>query len=264
MKKTIFFVLCLLTLVATATAQIEQRQTLRYKARHTAPVLGLKGGFSLAKMKYNDDFIKDLSFSNQTRPDIGVFFEMPFCKYFSMEADLLIAGKGVHTKYTYKEDYNVDYKMRSTYGDIRLLFIGKYPLKYVTPYIFAAPALSMRMGGTIDLEQRGLEIPFASTEIGDANLAKVDFSVYGGIGVQKIFDFTDFSLVTKVEIGYNFGLLNTYSQKELDDEAVPLNVYAYNAPVKDRFNRCFEILFSIGIPLHFESFNCYDFGNVKY
>lgn len=261
MKKHLLVLLILFACFDCAIAQttVEAIRNKRGKERESASIIGIKGGVNIATMRYTYDNIKNLS-EYAVRPAFGVFVEIPVNRHMSIQPEFMYMGRGMSASYTYKQNYTVDYNIKSNYADFRLLFIGKYPLKHVTPYIFAAPDAAIRLGGKMSVKQHGLEIPEAIINIGESNMKSLDFSVLAGAGVSHHFVFPTFSLIAKIEVGYNFGLIDTFSSMERDETAIPANVYAYKHH-GERFNRGLEIMISLGIPLRFEQTNCYDFGS---
>lgn len=259
--KKIFLVIFIISICFDcAVAQMNARHKSRRQTKEINPamVLGVKGGGDIATMKYTYDKVSDLSKST-VRPAFGVFLEILVHKYFSIQPEVMYMGRGMSASYTYKQDYHVDYNIKSNYTDLRLLFIEKYPLGNTIPFIFVAPDVALRLGGEISVKQNGLEIPEATVDIGKSNMNSFDFGVLVGAGVSHYFVFRTFSIAAKIEVGYNFGLIDNFSSMEHDETAIPTNVYAYKHH-GERFNRSLELMISIGVPLKSKSKDCYGFG----
>lgn len=261
MTKHLLSLLILFVCFDCAIAQTTVNEILnkRGKERESVAIIGIKGGMNIATMRYTYDNIKNLS-KYAVRPALGIFVEIPVDLYMSIQPEFMYMGRGMSASYTYKQHYTVDYNINSNYADFRLLFIGKYPLKHITPYIFAAPDAAFLLGGKMSVKQHGLEISEATIDIGESNMKSFDFSILAGAGIRHNFTFPTFSLIAKIEVGYNFGLIDTFSSMERDETATPANVYAYRHH-GERFNRGLEIMISLGIPLKFEQTSCYKFGS---
>ena len=118
------------------------------------------------------------------------------------------------------------------------------------PYVYVAPSfgLTMPMGNiqqfTLD-KKKSLN---QSVAIDSCNMAPYDIGFVAGVGVHFMIDFDRFSLAVKMEAGYNYGLMDTYSLAEHHDQAQSVNVNAYNVLGK-RLNRGLEASVTVAIPL---------------
>ncbi|MCQ2307395.1 MAG: PorT family protein [Bacteroidales bacterium] len=274
MKKYFFFFVCLLV----GNSLFSQGYVFNIFGnrkgvdKSSAVIVGLKGGVSSANMHYSNSELNSLTKNVLLRPDYGLFVEMPMKNDFAVGVDLLVAGKGVDVSYNSHgdSDYPVKYTVKSTYLDLRVPVSYKFAVTYsFMPFVYVAPYLSYRMGGTISLEQKSFyeydDDINQSIDIGDANMQMFDFGAVVGGGLRYDFNFPSFSIVTKLEVGYNFGMLNTFSKKEQEDGfgTAPVNngivnVNAYNTQGK-RFNRGVEAMITIGLPLKFRERDCSNF-----
>lgn len=281
MKKSISFLFCILMCVGQLSAQngINQKRSKSKNliTNSKAVIVGLKGGVDLAGMSYTSSELKSLSQDLYLRPAAGLFVEFPLSKSFAVGADFLYQGRGMKVNYFNGGDerYPVNYKISSNYFDLRIPLTYRFLTeKMVNPYVFLAPDFSMLAGGAISLDQKsnlsGEAEMNQTIDIGEANMRPYSVSAIFGVGARLNLNFRQFALIMKLDVAYNFGLVNTYSDKEMNhgfgnqpyNENI-VNVNAYTE-IGSRFNRGPEIMFSIGLPLKFMRDACSGFGNRKY
>ena len=116
------------------------------------------------------------------------------------------------------------------------------------PYIFIAPDFGYCYGGEMsktyaDNQDYNTSVNLSKTDAMNA----LDISLAAGIGVRFNIHFQVFTMVLKLDGSYNFGLLNTNGAKE----PKYVDNLAYHVKDDSRFNRGFEVMFSIGLPLKF-------------
>lgn len=278
MKKYIFLLVCLFV-CCSAFSQGMVFNKFEYRKgvdRSRAVIIGLKGGVSFANMYYSDKNLKSLTMSLLVRPDYGIFVEVPLKYNIAVGMDILKTGKGTDISYNSHGDVNspVRYTIKSDYLDVRIPVSYKFIVTYeFMPFVYVAPYASYCLGGEISLNQKKYyeydQDINTTIDIGNANMRQFDFGAVVGAGLRYDFNFTSFSIVTKIEAGYNFGLRNTYSKMEMENgfgnnptNHNIVNVNAYNLQGK-RFNRGFEAMISIGLPLKFIDRGCSNFGSRK-
>ena len=232
--------------------------------RTDAVSVGVKGGIILPHFRYTDKNVNDISHDMLLRTAAGVFVEIPIGN-FSVSPQVLYAGYGSSSTYRYKDLYDVRYQALTNYIDIRVTASYRLkPSEMFHPYLYVSPGMGVLLfDGTISLEQPGLDIQDVEVDVTDANMNNMNAFVVGGAGVQTNFNFARFSLYVKLDAGYNFGFLNTFSEKEIDETAHPTNIHAYNNTGK-RFMRGLELMLSVGLPLKFDSLKCNGFGRTAY
>lgn len=277
MKKSILFLFCIL-----ACGQLfAQRSTTRGNrfaiTNSKAVIIGLKGGVDMADMSYTLSALKSLNKDMYLRPAGGVFVEFPVTRSFAIGADIMYQGRGVKLNYFNGGDerYPVNYQISSNYVDLRIPFTYRFLTdKMINPYVFLAPDFSMLTGGTISLDQKsnlsGEEDMNQTIDIGDANMRPYSISAIAGVGARMNLNFSEFAIVVKLDVAYNLGLVNTYSDKEMNhgfgnqpynENIVNINAYT---EIGERFNRGLEVMLSVGLPLKFMRDACSGFGNKKY
>lgn len=248
MKKLLVGILVMLSV--TMVAQ-QKRST------HQAIALGIKGGVNLSFFKYFGDPDKNAlpfdSFQHRLRPLLGVSAEIPLGDYFFMAPEVMLTGRG-DARLFESATWNalMRYQAKTYYLEARLPMAFCYSVTpKLRPYVFAAPVFGLTMPmGSIAQRFPGNPQNTHSVAIDSSNMATYDVGVMTGAGVRFMIDFDRFSLAIKVEAGYHFGMLDTYSWTEHHDQAPAVNVNAYNVKGKRR-NRGLEASVTVALPLRF-------------
>ena len=229
--------------------------------RSNVTTMGIKGGVGAPSFFYSHPVLTKTPRDWFFRPLGGLFVEIPINEW-TITPSVMYTGLGFSTTYTYKDNYEVHYLVRSNYVDYRIAVAYRKRLtRDVFVYSFLSPGLGVLIDGDLSLSQPGLEFPNVSLEMTNANMRETNIFLVGGIGAQYYINMPRFSLTMKLEVGYNHGISNTFSRKEVEETAIPTNVYAYNTG--KRYARNVEVLFHIGLPLKFDSLKCGTFGSRK-
>ena len=250
MKKIFIF---LIVISATLNLHSQSEITRRY----TAPAIGLKIGLNHSTFKYTDPNLQALPHNLHINPNFGLFVEFHLNDHFSIAPEFFLYNRGHLTKYVYEGNYNVTYEVNSKYFTTRIPVYYRFNLvrqKNIKPFLVIAPSYNHLLGGNISLHQPDLSISEASVDIGSANMRQQDFSFFFGAGTQFNINCGDFSLVTKVELGYNVGLTNSFSDHEINENSKAENINAYNI-TGERKIRNIELNVTVGLPLKFSHDN---------
>jgi len=251
MKRLIsIFLIALLS--SSIAMQAQQSYFMGKKNFDTDIKVGAKVGVNFAKMFYTDDRISDLHHDFKPRILYGVTAEIPLNKVFSISPELLMVDRGTYTEYTNRDGLSEVFTIKSNHFDVRVPFLINVPInKKNRLYVYFAPDLAFTMGGTISVSNSDLGgAGIQSASIGKSNMAPVSFSVIGGGGCRFNIKFTrSFYMVMRVEAGYNYGIIDTYSQMEKDGSANPINVGAYEIK-GNRMHRGIEAALVLLVPLN--------------
>lgn len=221
--------------------------------------VGIMGGANLAKFAYLGDSEKDgLGFDSvlyRIRPLAGLAVEIPLGNYVYVAPEVQWAGRGDSRLFesTVWNHSQVRYQVKSYYLELNVPVSVVIPVTQTfQPYVFVAPGfgLTLPMGG---ITQYSFDKPQSfnhSVAIDSSNMALYDASVMAGAGVRFNVDLSTFYLAIKLEAGYHYGLFDTYSPLEHNDQATAANVNAYNIH-GTRKNRGIECRLSIVLPLKF-------------
>lgn len=229
---------------------------------YDAPIVGVKLGLNHSTFKYSDPNLISLPHNLLISPNVGLFFQIHLNRNISVAPELFLYNRGHLTKYVYETDYDVTYKVRSRYFTCRMPIryrLNFYNAENVKPFLVVAPSYNLLLGGNINLTQPNLPIDEVDIAIGDANMRRHDFSLFLGGGSQFYIDCGSFFLVTKVEIGYNIGITNSFSDMEIEENSKPLNVNAYNITGERKIHNI-EFNVTLGIPLQFYRDACWNAG----
>lgn len=263
MTKRILFILLIMSMTVVATAQ---RSNSSHRKQKEAVAIGVRFGGNLAHYAYPDSPACDtLSFDlmqQRLHPVMGINMEIPLMGgrvYLAPEVTL--AGRG-DARAFYSDNWNTDvnYRAEVHYLEARLpVSVSFDATSWLKPYVFAAPifgvAIPTTSPFTSQITQYSNDTPqsFNDTVAVDlTNMAPYDLGMLAGAGLRFRINFTDFSLLVKMEAGYHFGFMDTYSEAEHNDQAQALNVNAYNVEGK-RLNRGLEAAVTIALPLQFNN-----------
>jgi len=172
---------------------------------------GVKGGLNIANITVTDAGDIDDNRSI-TSFNVGGYVDMPLAPVFSLQAGLMVTGKG--SKYTWgdKSSSNwVEVKTNPIYLELPVNAVGKIPLgENFKLIVGAGPYLAMGIGGKYSTNGQLLGSDFSddkSIEFGDD---KPDNNGSQGQGTLKRFDF-GLNFLAGLELGHftvnaNYGL----------------------------------------------------------
>jgi OOP family OmpA-OmpF porin len=164
--------------------------------------------------------------------------------YFAIRPEIDFIGRGTSLKF---ED--ISYKMDARYVDLRLpLIVSFAPHSAVNPYLFVAPEICIARKGEITYKSN--QTGKITTDLAEGNIRPYDVGVIGGLGLEIPIRIDNFRFSIAAEAGYNLGLLDTFSDDELDGDAIVLNPSPYTyTPESSRNNRGIEGAVTISFPL---------------
>ena len=266
--KKILFILLFLSMAGFATAQNSGGSKSKNRE---AVAIGIRGGASLPNYQYTDNpdlnalpFDADLM-QRIGLPTLGLQVEIPLLNgrmYVAPEADFTVRGDD---RLFHNDNLNTDvnYRARVNYLEARLPIAVAFPATtWLKPYVFAAPSFGLALPTvgpfTSEITQSYANgNPTETVAVDSSNMAPYDIGVLAGAGLRFNINFTDFSLVVKVEAGYHLGFLDTYSEQEHYNQSTAINLnqksgHQYNV-IGQRLNRGFEAAVTIALPLRFSS-----------
>ena len=254
MKKIIVILLFLAAVGFQAQSQVDYSFGNMKKSRKlkSIPSIGIKGGFTFYNMHFSNKDYNKLSGENVLKPGFGLFVEFPMTKPrgLSVGGEFMMIERGMKKSFNHLGVNEVN-QINSKYFDLRIPVTYYFLISdYFNPYIFGALDAAFCYGGTDAVEFPNKEYDDSSVDISqtDAVLTQYDFSLVAGAGIRFNVIFDLFTMAVKLDASYNFGVLNVKSNVD----GMPKNVYAYHSEEKDKwFNRGFELMLSIGIPLKF-------------
>lgn len=214
--------------------------------------IGFRYCMNYADMNYTHKMYNIYNHKDFWQNGFGFFTTSRVSSHFAIRPEVDFIGRGTFLKY---ED--ISYKLDAKYVDLRLpLIISLAPHSAVNPYLFVAPELCIVREGEITFKSDRLPIDMfpagkITTDLAEGNIRPYDFSVMGGIGFEIPIRIDNFRFSIAAEAGYSLGLLDTFSDDELDGDANVLDYmlpYTYT-PESSRFNRGIEGAVTISLPL---------------
>jgi outer membrane protein OmpA-like peptidoglycan-associated protein len=198
---------------------------------------GVGGGLNFSSMDYSDPNLAEHESSIFPRGTLGVFAEVDLTKHLSLRPELYYTGRGQLI-----DDGTYYYRFASDYVDWRLPVLLNFGSKNsVRPYLMIAPSFNFATGGYVENENY-------YTDITDASLYFMDIELRAGAGIKFPLKFGKLKLIAGVEAAYAMGLVDNYSDKEIEGSADAINKAFYSID-GSRTNRGLSVNASIAFPL---------------
>lgn len=251
--KKLFTLLFLVVLSLNVMAQVDYSfGNIKHKReKSTIPTIGIKGGLTSYHMHFAYDKYNKLSDDFVLKPGFGLYIEYPIkrLKGFTVGGEVMMIERGYRKSFKFRGDMPEVDEIKASYLDLRI------PITYyfrhtevLNPYIFIAPDFGFCYGGEMsktfaDNQENNTSVNLSKSDA----MNSLDISLAAGVGIRYNIHFQVFTMVLKLDGSYNFGLLNTNGAKE----PKYADNLAYHVKDDSRFNRGFEVMFSIGLPLKF-------------
>ncbi len=230
----------LLTIIALVSCiAVKAQDSLAFQDRVT---VGIKTGFAFPDMRYSDDNMGIYDHKAYCRGSFSVFSDIVLWKGLSVRPELTFIGRG--TKLNYDA---IDYKLKATYFDVRVPIIWTFLKDYwIQPYVAIAPNFDFALNGEIEYND---EHDSYLTDLSKGNFRPFDFGLFFGAGTQFVIDIKTWKFNVGVELGYNLGLVNTFSKQEISGNVDAVN-HIYEDIKGTRKNGGVELSFMVGFPLN--------------
>lgn len=208
--------------------------------------VGAELGFSIPSMRYSspiyDSYKKSALFSGMG----GLFVDWNFYNNFSVRPHLNFVGRGVKMKYN---PQFIDYKLKATYFDVRIPVVYTFDLNSkIKPFLAVGPSLNFSAGGRSHYEEGSANRKMYDIKLSKANFRPFDFGIYIGAGVGYPIQLKGYPLLVGAEIGYNIGMIDTFSKAEKNNQSVAVNLPVYRV-AGTRKNGNLSISLNVSIPL---------------
>lgn len=220
---------------------------------------GLRGGLNAASMSYSDPNVwRYLDSTNtQFHGMGGAFMEIQIGNSgLAVRPELSLVGRGTRLKWL-----DVDYVLSAKYLDVRVPVT--YSLKTGKnwePYVMAVPQWGAVIDGNINYTAYDYHAPGVNVDLTSADIFPGDLGIMLGAGVDWLVKLGEQPLVLSLEAGYNWGLINSFANRENIDAngvsgANPPSVIAnpfFGAELwhGSRHNRGIEVAVRVGIPFN--------------
>ena len=144
------------------------------------------------------------------------------------------------------------YNLKATYFDIRVPVIYNIPLRNSNfqPYLYVAPVAGFVAGGEIKYDESlksGTENRY-NLDLSHSTIASSYFACMVGAGVKYPIAVFGSRCSVGLEMAYEYGITNTYSKMERENESIYIN-HATGEAEGPRKNSGFEIKASLQVPL---------------
>ncbi|MDL2227568.1 PorT family protein [Odoribacter sp. OttesenSCG-928-L07] len=250
-KKISFIFLLFIMLLSSISLNAQQKYFMRQRTFDKNIKIGIKAGANFAKTAYSDDRMADYDHLYKARPMFGASVEIPLTKVLSISPEVLFVGKGAYVEYLNNDNDKEMYRIKSNYIDLRVPILINIPINGMNRfYVMFAPDLGFNIGGNMSINSSDINGGSSQAlSINKDNTALIDFGVLGGLGCRFNIPVTNnFYLVTRIELGYNHGLIDSYTNGERSGDVQSLNVN--NLDVQGtRINRGIEAAIILSIPL---------------
>lgn len=206
--------------------------------------VGQKLGLIFPSMAYSNSGLDKYSSSFYGKGSFELFGEYYIMSSLSVRPGLKFATRGQHI-----DESDFEYELNAEYVELTVPVSYTFPsIKNIYPYVLGGPVLGLAQGGNIHYKQDGMEEAYGA-KINKSNLSSTAFGLYFGAGAKYPLINREISLITVgLEIGYHFGLTDTYSSKEKDEKANAVNADNYIVD-GSRKHRGLELGITLSVPL---------------
>lgn len=242
--------LCLIIGLLFSLSIVSQAQTSRNSQKKEPLAVGIKGGLNMPRMFFmGNASLSQLKQKMNLTPTGGLFVEIPVGSVLMIAPEVMYVQRGTDIEYEHFSGTKVHYAMNVSYVDLRLPFELRWAIKpFVQPYLVLGAEGGMRMFGQIHIQRTAPVEMNKTIDVGDANMNLVYAGVFAGLGVRSRFDIGLLGMIVKLSASYHQGFLDTYSVKEKEGVAQPVNVNAYQI-TGSRLPRGIEVTLGVAIPL---------------
>lgn len=242
--------LCLIIGLLFSLSIVSQAQTSRNSQKKEPLAVGIKGGLNMPRMFFmGNASLSQLKQKMNLTPTGGLFVEIPVGSVLMIAPEVMYVQRGTDIEYEHFSGTKVHYAMNVSYVDLRLPFELRWAIKpFVQPYLVLGAEGGMRMFGQIHIQRTAPVEMNKTIDVGDANMNLVYAGVFAGLGIRSRFDIGSLGMIVKLSASYHQGFLDTYSVKEKEGVAQPVNVNAYQI-TGSRLPRGIEVTLGVAIPL---------------
>jgi tetratricopeptide (TPR) repeat protein len=202
-----------------------------------ANLIGIKLGLNFPSMSYSDEVLDGYQSSVYCNGAAEVFYEYTVRRFPSLWAR---PGMKFVTRGQHIEKPEFSYELDVSHVEINLpvaLALFK-DVKSVYPYVICGPVIGFALSGDIYYKVGGGNERYA-VEANTSNFNPYAVGLFFGAGIRYPFSIKESHVILGFEAGYHLGLTNTYSDNELSNKAIAVNMPVYDVS-GSRKNRGFE------------------------
>ena len=208
--------------------------------------VGANLGFSIPSMRYSGDMYDPYDSSPLFSGVGGIFANWNFYGNLSLRPHLNFTGRGGRMQY---DPFFIDYKLRSTYFDFRIPVIYTFNINSkFEPYVAIGPSLDFAVGGKSTYTSGENRKETYELKLNKSNFKGFDFGVFMGAGINYPITIYGHQMKVGAEVGYHLGIMDTFSNAEIDNDAIAINIPEYKVK-GTRKNSNLSIAFNVSIPL---------------
>lgn len=201
---------------------------------------GAIGGLNFSDFHYEDNANNRYKSSIYARPTGGVYGRYKISRTLDVRPEFSYIGKGQNI-----DESKFKYEIAVNSFDFRLPLLYRIENKSnATAYLEAGPYVGIPFGGDIKYDD---STTAWETPISDASMAPVDFGIFAGFGLEVRQALGNTPMLMGFDVTYNYGILDTYSDKEHSRRSQALNDSAY-AISGSRNNIGLMVRCFVGIP----------------
>lgn len=246
MKRLLVIMVITLLLPRIGFSQVGNRNT-------ESVSIGVKGGLAMPGMAYSEKHLSELTQELYMAPMCGLYVDVPLGGIVSIAPEVMFAQRGVSMNYQHYSGADVNYSIHSKYADLRVPVLARLKLADAfQPYVFGGAEAGYLLGGQIHIDRSAPVAMDETIDIGKANMAAIHVGAYAGLGVRSDIDCGFVTLSVRLEASYHRGFVDSYSEMEHAETAMPININAYNVSGK-RMPKGLELCLGIGLPLRFDN-----------
>ncbi len=209
-------------------------------------IVGFRGGLRWNDMRLNYDGYEDYNHNYVYGYSAGIYSRHQLSGNWSLRTDIIYTKRGINLKWS-----DIRYTIDAQYIDIRLpLQYNLHPISWkASPYLYIGPSLDVAYSGKITYKSS--LTPKTSVALNKNNFNTYDIGILGGIGIDIPIQIgTLLACQLSFEVGVDIGLINTFSDDELEGDAPVANPeFANIMNYESRKNWGLETAVGISIPI---------------
>ncbi len=219
-------------------------------------LVGVRGGLNLSDMIYSYEGIDRYTHHTQVMGMGGLFGHFHLGESnFALRPEISYVGRADSLDWL-----DVLYSLRAKYIDFRmpLTYNIRFSNSHFSPYLMVAPQVNVAFDGQVFYKDE-LDYPMGITApVTDADINGMDLSLMAGIGFDYLIRTGGRPLLFSVEAGYSWGLLNTFSSREIldnpninevDRSTIGNPFFGAELWKETRHNRGIELAMRLAIPI---------------
>lgn len=176
-------------------------------------LVGVRAGANFSDMTYSHPDLDRYIHHTRLQGMIGLFGHFQLGQTnFALRPEVSLVGRADSLSWL-----DVRYGLKAHYLDLRLplTYNFRLPDSRFSPYLMLAPQANIACGGKVYYNDE-IDFPEGVTaNITKADINGLDLSLMAGLGLDYLVRTGGIPVLLSIEAGYNWGLLNTFAQREI-------------------------------------------------